>query len=139
MQDKPIAWMRKWHYDGEVPAKVKNESNRWVWPQKFKFLPVTANQVFPDDIPLSSADTLGFLNSKIAEQKEEIDRLRSLLEKNDEPHTQFAESIEANCLSSTSAFEQAASLVDVLGKAKTKGEMLIHILSYRNSILKEVK
>lgn len=52
---KPIAWARRWHVDGEKPAKVRNESNRLVWPLKFKFLPVSAGQCLPDDVPLYAA------------------------------------------------------------------------------------
>ena len=34
--DAPVAWMRRWYFDGEKPAKVKNENGRWAWPYKFK-------------------------------------------------------------------------------------------------------
>ena len=49
---KPDAWARKWHIDGEKPAKVKKENGRWAWPGKFKFLPVTAGQCMADDVAL---------------------------------------------------------------------------------------
>jgi hypothetical protein len=49
---KPVAWMRKWYFDQETPTKVKNEKGRWVWPAKYKFVPVSANKCLPDDIPL---------------------------------------------------------------------------------------
>lgn len=54
--DKPIAWMRKWYFDGEVPKKEKKENGRLAWPAKFKFLPVTVGQCFPDDVPLYCRD-----------------------------------------------------------------------------------
>lgn len=50
-----IAYARKWHVDGEVPTKVRNEKNRLVWPAKFKWLPVTPNRIYPDDIALIAA------------------------------------------------------------------------------------
>jgi hypothetical protein len=49
---KPVAWMRKWYFDQETPTKIKNEKGRWVWPAKYKFVPVSANKCLPDDIPL---------------------------------------------------------------------------------------
>ena len=49
---KPRAWMRRWAYDGEVPAKVRNANNRLVWPHKFTFHEVTAAKLFADDVPL---------------------------------------------------------------------------------------
>lgn len=51
----PAAWMRKWAFDGEKPAKVKNEAGRWVWPAKFKMMPVSIAQCFPDDVPLAAS------------------------------------------------------------------------------------
>lgn len=55
----PIAWARKWHVDGEVPAKEKNASGRWAWPQKFKVYAVTPNKIFKDDVPLVAATAPG--------------------------------------------------------------------------------
>lgn len=49
---KPVAWARKWHIDGEKPAKERNENNRLVWPKKFKYLPVTPSKLFADDVAL---------------------------------------------------------------------------------------
>ena len=49
---EPVAWMRKWAFDGEVPAKVKNDAGRWHWPTKFKLMPITENQCLRDDVPL---------------------------------------------------------------------------------------
>lgn len=48
----PVAWMRRWHFDGETPKKEKKENGRTAWPYKFKLLPVTVNQCLPDDVPL---------------------------------------------------------------------------------------
>lgn len=52
---EPVAWQRKWDAEGEVPRKEKNAKNRWAWPSKFKFLPITKTNVFPDDVPLYAA------------------------------------------------------------------------------------
>jgi len=49
---QPLAWARRWHVDGEKPAKEKNAGGRWAWPQKFKFHAVTPHKVFKDDVPL---------------------------------------------------------------------------------------
>lgn len=49
---KPVAYMRRWHFDGEVPKKEKKANGRWAWPLKFRFHPVTTSKVFEDDIPL---------------------------------------------------------------------------------------
>ena len=51
-QQEPVAWMRRWAFDGEVPAKSKNDTGRWHWPIKFKLLPVTQHQCLNDDLPL---------------------------------------------------------------------------------------
>lgn len=51
----PRAWERKWSADGETPAKVKTDTGRWVWPLKFKLLPVTNEQCLKDDVPLFPA------------------------------------------------------------------------------------
>lgn len=48
----PVAWMRRWHFEGENPQKQRNENGRMVWPVKYKFLAVTPNKIFPDDVPL---------------------------------------------------------------------------------------
>ena len=71
---KPAGWIRRWALDGEKPAKVKNEKGRWVWPQKFKLLPVTEGQCLPTDEPLVPA-------SSIAALKAQRDELLAGLEK----------------------------------------------------------
>lgn len=48
----PIAWARSWYVYGETPHKEKNEKGRMVMPRKFKFLAVTPQKLFPDDVPL---------------------------------------------------------------------------------------
>lgn len=48
----PRAWMRRWYFDGETPRKERNEKGRMAYPVKFKFLAVTPNQIFADDVPL---------------------------------------------------------------------------------------
>ena len=30
-QKEPVAWMRRWAFDGEVPATSKNDTGRWHW------------------------------------------------------------------------------------------------------------
>lgn len=52
VNDKPIAWMRKWAFDGEEPHKEKRENGRMAWPAKYKLLPVTQNKCLDDDVPL---------------------------------------------------------------------------------------
>ncbi len=50
---EPMAWMRKWAFDGEKEYKIKSpETGRMVWHPKFKFLPVGKAKCLPDDIPL---------------------------------------------------------------------------------------
>lgn len=49
---KPVAWMRRWYFEGEVPMKERKENWRMAWPYKFKLLPVTTSQCLPDDVPL---------------------------------------------------------------------------------------
>lgn len=50
-----VAWARKWHVDGEAPAKERKENGRWAWPSKFKLLPVTTTKCLSDDVPLCAA------------------------------------------------------------------------------------
>lgn len=52
MSQGQVAWMRRWYFDGEQPKKERNENGRMAWPAKFKFLPVTPNKCFDDDVPL---------------------------------------------------------------------------------------
>ena len=52
---EPVAWMRKWAFDGETPAKVKNEAGRLAWPLKFKLRAVTESRCLSDDMPLFTA------------------------------------------------------------------------------------
>lgn len=49
---EPVAWMRRWAFDGEKPKKQLNANNRMAWPGKFKVLPVTMHRAFADDVPL---------------------------------------------------------------------------------------
>lgn len=49
---KPVAWMRKWAFDGEKQKKERNQNGRLAWPLRFKFLPVTESQLCRDDVPL---------------------------------------------------------------------------------------
>ncbi len=51
--DEPVAWMRKWAFDGEKPEKVKGK-----WPTKFKFQEVTIIQCFKDDVALVPMDQM---------------------------------------------------------------------------------
>lgn len=58
---KIMGYARRWHADGEVPAKVKNENGRMVWPAKFKWLSVTEHKTFNTDVGLVSADDVAEL------------------------------------------------------------------------------
>ncbi len=50
---KPVAWMRRWHFEGEKEYKVLNsKTGRMGLANKFKWLPVTLLKHCPDDIPL---------------------------------------------------------------------------------------
>jgi hypothetical protein len=51
----PLAWMRRWAFDGEKPSKERNANGRLSWPAKFKLREVTPIQCLPDDIPLFPA------------------------------------------------------------------------------------
>lgn len=48
---KPLAWARRWHANGETPAKERNDKGRLVWPLRFKLLAVTPHQCCRDDVP----------------------------------------------------------------------------------------
>lgn len=50
--DKPIAYMRRWYFDGEKPAKERNANGRMAWPPKFRLMPTSTTKCFPDDVPL---------------------------------------------------------------------------------------
>ena len=54
-EQKPVAYMRKWKFDGEEPKKERNESGKMAWPFKFKLHPVTVNRCLNDDIRLYAA------------------------------------------------------------------------------------
>lgn len=54
-EQKPVAWARKWHMDGEVPKKIKNDKDRMAWPFKFKLHPITETKCLPDDVALFAA------------------------------------------------------------------------------------
>lgn len=49
---RPVAWMRRWAFNGEAPKKERKENGRMAWPFKFKLLPVTEGKLLPDDVPL---------------------------------------------------------------------------------------
>lgn len=50
------AFMRRWAFDGIEPTKERNEKGRMAWPMRFRFLPITAHQIFESDVPLISND-----------------------------------------------------------------------------------
>ena len=54
-EQEPVAWMRKWAFDGEKPCKEKNANGRMAWPIRFKVLPVTRDKHFHDDVALYTA------------------------------------------------------------------------------------
>lgn len=49
--DTPIAWMRRWAFDGKRPQKAL-VNGRWRWPAEMKMYPVTQHKCFDDDVPL---------------------------------------------------------------------------------------
>jgi len=51
-EDKIIGYARKWHVDGEIPKKEKNENGRMVFPRKFSFMPLSERRLFKDDLPV---------------------------------------------------------------------------------------
>lgn len=53
---RPLAWMRRWYFNGEEPRKEKNASGRLAWPLRFKWLPVTPHKIMADDVPLYGDD-----------------------------------------------------------------------------------
>lgn len=75
-QQEPGAWLRRWAFDKEVPAKVKNAAGRWVWPTKFKLLPVTEKQCMEDDVPLytSPPENKPWVGLTKAEKKEVLQK-----------------------------------------------------------------
>lgn len=53
MDDIPIAWMRRWAFEGEKPYKETNpQTGRKVWAKKFQWHEVTKIKVLEDDVPL---------------------------------------------------------------------------------------
>jgi len=55
---EPVAWMRRWAFDNIVPAKVRNENGRLVWPREYKFAEVTKIKYFATDVPLYAHEAL---------------------------------------------------------------------------------
>lgn len=54
---KPVAWVRRWYYEGrQPPPKVKNAKGRWEWPKESKFVAVTPIKLFADDVALYAQD-----------------------------------------------------------------------------------
>ncbi len=49
---EPRAWMRRWAFNGETPAKARNANGRMAWPVRFRFVSVTEGKLFNDDEPL---------------------------------------------------------------------------------------
>jgi len=54
-EEKVIAYMRRWAFDGVKPFKERNANGRLAWPAKFKFKPVTQEKIFADDVALSAS------------------------------------------------------------------------------------
>ena len=52
---QPVAWMRKWAFDGDKPYKEKNANGRMAWSIRFKMLAVTKGKHFDDDVALYTA------------------------------------------------------------------------------------
>lgn len=61
---KPVAYMRKWFFDGEKPYKEKNKNGRLAWVSKFKWNSLTPQRIFQDDIPLYADDSQISINNQ---------------------------------------------------------------------------
>lgn len=74
---EPVAFARKWHIDGEVPRKEKQENGRLAWPFKFKLMPITIGKCLADDAPLFTSDQVAAAILKATGPLEkEIERLQ---------------------------------------------------------------
>jgi hypothetical protein len=73
-----VGYARKWHIDGEIPAKERNDNGRMVWPRRFRFLPLTDARMLPDDVPVCAAIAIDSLHADIgrllAERAEKAER-----------------------------------------------------------------
>jgi hypothetical protein len=49
---EPRAFIRRWAFDGEKPAKEKNANGRLAWPKKYLFVEVSKHECAKDDVPL---------------------------------------------------------------------------------------
>lgn len=58
IQAAPIGYARRWHINGEKPAKERKENGRMAWPIRFKFLAVSERKCLSDDEPLYAAATI---------------------------------------------------------------------------------
>ena len=76
---RPIAWMRRWAFNGETPTKKRNANGRMAWAPRFRFLPVTRNSVFDDDVALVPASAVAELIEAHKESIAEIERLRDAM------------------------------------------------------------
>jgi len=47
-----LGYARRWHAEGEVPRKERNEKGRMAWPARFTLMAVTPEQCLPSDVPL---------------------------------------------------------------------------------------
>ena len=54
-EQQPVAWMRRWAFEGVAPRKVRNENGRMAWPFKFKLLPLSERKLLEDDVALYAA------------------------------------------------------------------------------------
>ncbi|MBV2180939.1 MAG: hypothetical protein KUL86_06845 [Castellaniella sp.] len=52
---EPVAYIRRWAFDGVKPEKVRNENGRLVWSFKHKLRDVTKGKCLDDDVPLYAA------------------------------------------------------------------------------------
>ena len=69
-KQEPVAWMRKWAFDGETPAKERNSNGRMAWPSKFKILPVTLGKFFKDDVRLYTIPVVSPDVEKLIKERE---------------------------------------------------------------------
>lgn len=56
--EKPVAWMRRWAFEGEQPFKIRSErTGRMKTHPKFGWLEVTRGKILPDDVPLFARES----------------------------------------------------------------------------------
>ncbi len=78
-RQEPVAWMRKWAFDGETPTKERNSRGRMALAFRFRLLEVTRGKCLPNDVPLYARNIAAAHNREQAEP-ELVEALSSLLD-----------------------------------------------------------